>query len=60
VFSDEAVHIAEASGVQLEWVLQACKVRAIARSQLADVRSEALLDWLKDELRDASQDSASE
>jgi hypothetical protein len=50
-FSGDASRILLESGVRMESVKQVCEVRAVARSQLADVRGDALLDWLKDEIR---------
>lgn len=50
-FSGDAGRILRESGVRTEWVSQACDVRAVARAQLAALRADALLDWLKDEIQ---------
>ncbi|MBI2965217.1 MAG: hypothetical protein HYY34_03320 [Chloroflexi bacterium] len=49
-YEPQAGSIAQASGVQLGWVARACALQAAAELNLADVRSDALLDWLKDEI----------
>lgn len=59
-YSNEAARIAQVSGVQLEWVVRACDIRATARQQLADVRSDALLDWLRDDIREVRSGAVSE
>lgn len=51
-FSGDAERIQRESGVRIESVSQACEVRAVARAQLAALRTDALLDWLKDEIED--------
>jgi hypothetical protein len=40
------------SGVRMEWVRNACDVRSAAYAQLSAVRADALLDWLKKEIRE--------
>jgi hypothetical protein len=59
-FSQDAGRILQESGLRLEWVAQACAVRAVARLQLAALRADALLDWLKDEIHKLRPNIASE
>jgi len=45
-FSEQLVE----AGVQIGWVARACDVRAAADINLAEVRSEAVVDWLKEDI----------
>ena len=46
--SGERERLRRATGMNLEWVEQACEVRALARRHLAATRAQALFGWLEE------------